>query len=244
MNTTTGETWVDEPSQHGKPRLRELLEPIFARLGLGAMGLATLLRTVQLEERAPHRRIRSRIPDGDTTYLVLDGLVRLQCRVEQRCRPLIVDLLGAGELIRVSPESGATSARDTLGFYSHGPVLLARFPEVVLRGVLRTATTDTLLDLMGGMREREAERLADKARLLVRSVEDRIRISTRTLAARFGVPHPAGRRIAVALTCADWADLVGCERANATRALLELEKRGTIRREGRHVVVLDPRRPD
>jgi len=68
-----------------------------------------------------------------------------------------------------------------------------------------------------------------------------VRVSMQGLAARFGVAHPAGRRIAVALTCGDWADLVGCERANATRALLDLERRGVIRREGRHVVVVDSR---
>jgi CRP-like cAMP-binding protein len=161
----------------------------------------------------------------------------MQCRTEHRCRPLIVDLLGPGELISVFPESAG--ARDDLGFYPHGRVLLARFPEVVLRSVLRGASSDCLLDLIADLRGRETRRLADKSRLLVGSVEDRLRVSIRELASRFGVAHPAGCRIAVGLTCGDWADFVGCERANATRALLHLERHGVIRREGRHVVVVD-----
>jgi hypothetical protein len=186
------ETWTDEASPHGLPKLREILEPIFARLGLGAMSIATLLRTVQLEERPSRRRLRSRVPGGETTYLLVEGVIRIQCRTEHRCRPLLVDLLGSGELISVSPEPEGT--HEDLGFYPHGPVLLARFPEVVLRGVLRGASPDCLLDLIAALRRREARRLADKSRLLVRSVEDRVRISIRTLAARFGAAHPAGRR--------------------------------------------------
>jgi len=235
MNGAIEETWVDEP--HGRARLRDVLEPIFERLGLSPMGLSTLLRTVQIEERPARRRLRSRVPGGETTYLLLDGVVRLQCRVEHRCRPLVVDLLGPGELMSISPEPPGGAARDDLGFYPHGSVLLARFPEVVLRGVLRGASSDCLLDLMAELRRAEARRLADKSRLLVRSVEDRMRVCIRMLATRFGVAHADGTRIPIALTCADWADLVGCERANATRALLELERLETIRREGRHVVL-------
>jgi len=237
----TAATWVDEPTSHGKAKLREVLDPIFTRLGLSPMGLSTLLRTVQIEERPARRRLRSRVPGGATTYLLLDGVVRLQCRVERRCRPLVVDLLGPGALISVSSESAGGAARDDLGFYPHGAVLLAHFPEVVLRGVLRGASSDCLLDLIAELRAAEARRLADKSRLLVRSVEDRMRVCIRMLAERFGGAHADGTRLPIALTCADWADLVGCERANATRALLELERAGTIRREGRHVVLVRAR---
>jgi hypothetical protein len=234
-------TLVDEPTSEGRAKLREVLEPIFMRLGLSSMGLSTLLRTVRIEERPARRRLRSRLAGGETTYLLLDGVVRLQCRVEHRCRPLVVDLIAPGELISVSPEPPGGAARDDLGFYPHGQVLLARFPEVVLRGVLRGASSDCLLDLITELRRAEAHRLADKSRLLVRSVEDRVRVCARALAARFGVAQADGTRIPVALTCADWADLVGCERANATRALLELERVGAIKREGRHVVLVRAR---
>jgi CRP-like cAMP-binding protein len=62
----------------------------------------------------------------------------------------------------------------------------------------------------------------------------------RELAARHGVPGPAGVRIRVPLTQDELARMVGASREAVNRTVGALASRGLLRTEGRTVVIKDP----
>jgi CRP/FNR family transcriptional regulator, cyclic AMP receptor protein len=85
--------------------------------------------------------------------------------------------------------------------------------------------------------ERVAMLRATAAVLAEMRVEDRLRARVLQLAERFGVATPAGARLDLGLTHAQWGLLVGAARESVTLAFGRLRAQGEIEVEGRTITV-------
>jgi CRP-like cAMP-binding protein len=93
------------------------------------------------------------------------------------------------------------------------------------------------LNLAEAFSERIAMLRESAAVLAEIRVEDRLRARVHQLAGRFGIATPAGVRLELDLTHAQWGLLVGAARESVTLAFGRLRARGEIAGAGRTILV-------
>jgi CRP/FNR family cyclic AMP-dependent transcriptional regulator len=173
---------------------------------------------------------------GDSTrivYLVKRGKVRI-ARLTPDGKEVTVAVLGAGDLFgeetlfESQPRTTvATCMEESLLYTARADdlfALLSRNPTLALN--VAKILNDRLLDASATMED-----------LAYARVPDRILHLFQRLAAEHGEPADGGVRVAVKLTHADIASLVGSTRETVSLEMANLIKAGRLRSDGRHVVV-------
>lgn len=175
----------------------------------------------------------------DWVYLVKEGTVRLYCRGSDG-REVTVELLGRGHLFGFSALFGAR--REVLLAEAATDVELCVARRRDLLNVLsRWPQTHVNLVMQLTHRVLQLEQRRDRAG--VTGAHARLAEILARLAEETGEKVPeGGRRIREKLTHARLARQIGCCRETVTRLLARLEAEGAIRREGRWIVVTQPRR--
>ena len=161
---------------------------------------------------------------AEHAWVIGEGCVRLVRHMPEG-RTLAVDLLGPGEI--VGEMAILTGEPIPEGAEAMENVVLARLPISLLREFCgRNADLGFQLARRVGRRRMRIEaRLAD---LAYASVPVRVARLLVQLSHRFGDGPPMQPRIAVRLTHQDIAELAGCSRETATRAIDQLMNRRII----------------
>lgn len=173
----------------------------------------------------------------ERVYLVMEGTVRL-FQSGPDGRELTVELLGAGRLFGVSALFGAAERGLLAEAVTDAVICTAEAGEFLRVVKSRPQLMLRLAAHLGGLlldREEQLGRVASTgtparlAAVLLRLARD----------AGEDVPE-GGRRIITRLTHEDLARRIGASRETVTRLLARLERQGSIRREGRRIVLADP----
>jgi len=175
----------------------------------------------------------------DWIYLVKEGRVRLYCRGSDG-REITVELLGRGHLFGFSALFGARRAILLAEAATDVEVYLARRRDLL--DVL-SRWPRTLVNLVLELTQRVLQLEKRRDYVSVTDAHARLAEILVRLAEETGERVPeGGRRIREKLTHQRLARQIGCCRETVTRLLARLEAEGTIRREGRWIVVTQPRR--
>ena len=167
---------------------------------------------------------------GDTTrivYFVKRGAVRI-ARLTEDGKDVTVALLGPGDLFGDQPRTTvAVVVEDALLCTSRAEdvfALMTRDPALALN--VARLLSDKLDAARSTMEDLAYARIADRIEHLYRK-----------LALEHGVPVRGGTKIALRLTHADVASLVGSTRETVSLEIAKLVDAGRLRLEGRSVIV-------
>jgi CRP-like cAMP-binding protein len=165
-------------------------------------------------------------------FLVLKGLLLYEVSA---CDRSTAELLGAGDLIRLSGEV-STTLGSTVKWAVLEQVLLADLGTVANS---RFAETNDVFEVLVERGIQRAEAVA-----IQRSIMAHVRVDVRVLAYlwhladRFGVVTPGAVKLDIPLTHAILARLIGARRPTVTTALQRLIQLGYLRRDGRAFVLI------
>jgi CRP-like cAMP-binding protein len=184
-------------------------------------------------------RIFARGESGSVMYIVVDGAVALSVSTS-RGDEVIFDVLRPvatfGELSLI--DGGARIATAT----AYQASVLAYLPTAPIQRLLHVDSGFALAMLTGLARmvRRVDDRLADQTLLDLRSRVIKYLSSAAGSAA--STPDASAEiRVDLPLTQAHLARLVGGSRQQVNRIIVDLERRGAIRRQGAEIVAISPR---
>lgn len=182
----------------------------------------------------PETEIYAQGDPVDGMYIVLEGAVKELAAIEGSLRLVRLsgpgDVLGVGELFS-EPEqtmSAITLRRTRLAWWRQPDLheIFVRYPSVLLW--LMQQFSAQLRQLRAALVE--TVYIESAARLTRKLVE---------VAERFGERTPHGVLIDVKLSRDEWAALAGMAPETVSRVLHDLERRGWIALEGRHIRLLE-----
>ena len=162
-------------------------------------------------------------------FLVRQGRIALFERTAPG-HEIMVTLLEAGAVFSTlgNARLPSVSALDTSA--------VSPLPAAALEGLI--ARYPRLGANLAGMLSDLAQMLGETVALVSEmKVEDRLRARLHQLAERFGVATPEGVRLALDLTHAQWASLVGASREAVTTAFGKLRAHGAICVDGRCITI-------
>jgi CRP-like cAMP-binding protein len=174
----------------------------------------------------------------DFSYVLLDGLVRLECR-DHRSRPAAIQLLGAGRLFGVSwlpsrrrREIGAVAHTDGIAALISRQAMAQAFAALRDRTSVMSYQWRALSGLL--VQKREARSLATPARVLH---------TIRSLAPEFGRAAGDGIRLAIPLPLDRLAPLAGTAADTVRHAVAGLLHEKVLARDADGHFVLPPAPP-
>jgi CRP/FNR family transcriptional regulator len=172
---------------------------------------------------------------SQNVYLVKQGRIKL-FRTTAEGREIILDILGPGEIFgelalaaELTRSHSAEALEDGLICVIPRRIfedLASRHPEFAFR----------LIKLIGFRFRALESRIED---LAFQSVQDRLLLTLRQLAAKHGIPEAKGA-IRLPLTQADLAFLIGATREAVADQLRELKQKGLLETSYRAIHLLDP----
>jgi CRP/FNR family transcriptional regulator, cyclic AMP receptor protein len=177
--------------------------------------------------------VRQGDPCG-SLFLVTRGLVRLSS-VLPSGREVVLALMEPGELFGEAALLGEPSPFEAraLGTAVVIPISAAALQAVIVR---QPATASEVLRLLATRLRRTSDALEDALAL---DVGARVSRRLHELAARHGVPGPAGVHLGITVTQEDLGRMVGASRESVNRSIRSLVARGLVHRHGRTVVIPD-----
>lgn len=171
---------------------------------------------------------------GSSLFLVTRGLVRL-ASVLASGRQVVLALIEPGELFGESALLGAPSPFEAraIGVATVVPIDVSALEAVMMR---QPATGAEVLRLLAVRLRRTVGALEDALAL---DVGGRVSRRLHELAARYGVPGPAGVHLGIGVTQEDLGRMIGASRESVNRSFRSLASRGLIHRRGRALVIPD-----
>jgi CRP/FNR family transcriptional regulator len=173
---------------------------------------------------------------GDTSrivYFIKRGSVRI-ARLTEDGKDVTVALLGPGDLFGEEVLFG-DQPRTTIAIVMEDSLLCTSRADDVFALLTRDpALALNVARLLSDKLDAARSTMED---LAYARVADRIEHLYRKLAAEHGVPVPGGTKVAMRLTHADVASLVGSTRETVSVEIAKLVEAGRLRQSGRSIVV-------
>lgn len=170
---------------------------------------------------------------ADYVRLLVQGAAKLAYAPAGTSRALVVRYFGPGDFLFLPPVPGPRPGR--LEIVGHGDVSVATMTRAHVQEAIANMPASNTGQLVSWTARTGQHLLLRKMALLSCDVGQRIVVELAALVRPFGERVPDGWRLTLSLTHQDIADLVGCGRPAATRALLRLAtKRLVAKQLGRY----------
>ena len=234
MNSDTGDAKVTEQA---RAAFQELFARVSPSMGFTSDASAVFVRAGALKHFEAGTSIVSGTDRNVLLYFLVDGAVRVTCNLPRHA--LTIEFVKPGRFFGLGSLFDPPGPR-CLGAIAHTPCLVAIItPEVAAQAIAALPSCAALQLLAYSWRGR-SRRVYRQSRTTVMTLSERLLFELRLLAHDFGRPVARGTLIAIPLTNADLATLVGASRAAAARALDRLQRWDVIERNGGSLVLLDP----
>jgi hypothetical protein len=155
--------------------------------------------------------------------LVADGMILREVRSPAGCS---AELLGAGDVIRATPEDDHSMLAGEVSWFVAGEASVAVLDESLTAKL--GAWPTVAAELFGRALRRAERQLTERAITQVRRVDARTLLYLWHLSERFGRVTPAGIVMRIPLTHERMAPLVCMQRPSLTTALSRLERAGML----------------
>ena len=221
-----------------KITLRGLLSRNASRLGLTTAAVDAIVQRSQITHCRAGEQIFASGDAHDLVNFLIAGAVRVTCH-GRGGRLMTVQIVRPGQFFGLASLFDPPAPRE-FGAVAHRPAIVAIVSQDVLTTVMADLPPGRALRLMAYSWRVLSRLLYEKCLLLTMPLGERVVHELEILAHDFGVPHPDGVVIDLPLTQADLAELVVGSRANVSRVLAALRRRGELVADRRRIV-LTPR---
>ena len=221
-----------------KGELLRLLEQLEEKMGLTDPVIRALVDGSDITYPPGHIPLLTCHEPTQQVRFVVQGCVKIVCRLPRYRRRLTLDLVGKGEFLCLPPANAKYPPCRIEAVVHEGPVALALIPRNLVARAIGQLPEGNIAQLVSRT-WRSVWRLAvAKTSLLALPTGQRLIRELARLAGRFGRIHDdCWTRIEVRLRQDDLASLIARSRSNVSRAFTKLRKDGSVDRVGGRILI-------